>query len=723
MAGPLAALPGGALPGPALVGRLERLPERWPALRADLQLLPGPTTSDGAPTWTIHDPARHRFVRIGWAEFEFLSRWDLGDADAIARSVVGQTTIRATAADVRDLAGFLQQSGLTVPRGAIGLGQMLAEAGRGKLSAGSWLLKNYLFLRVRLLNPDRVLAALVPLTNWMFSRGFLGFCGAVGLLAFYLIGRQWDGFVHNFQDVFSLEGALLVALALTGAKMVHEFGHGIAARHFGCRVPAMGVALMVLWPVLWTDTTDAWRLTDRRQRLIVDAAGMAAELVLAVAAGLAWALLPPGPLRSAAFLLCSSTWLITLAVNLNPLMRFDGYFLLSDGLEIPNLQERAFALARWQLREWLFKLHAPAPEHPSAHLRRVMLLYAYATWTYRFFLFVGIAVLVYHLAFKLLGLFLMAVEIWWFLARPILREFAVWFGAIRRRRLNRNTATSLMLALLLLLVLALPWRSEIVAPALLRANRQALIYTAAAGELAHLSTDGQHVAAGDTLFALSSETLDWRRRQITAAVAGLQADLAGIAFDPTRAEGLAEAQKTLEGLRAQQYGIANEQAVLTVTAPFAGIVTDVPPTLHLGITLPRREMLGILYDPSEPLVEAYVEESDLTRFKPGAPATFYPSDASPPIPLTTVTVSPTSVRTLEAPDLASTYGGQLAVRKDAAGHLVPEHAVYRVLLRPTQPIHLIRRQPGTISIDGDRISPLRRIYERAVAVAVRESGL
>ena len=708
---------------PALTGRVERVAVTLPQLRPDLHLLPGPATPDGAPSWTIHDPSRHRFFRIGWAEFEYLTRWDLGDPASIAAAVAAQTTLRARTADVQDLAAFLQHAGLTVPRGPAGLADMLAEQNRGRLSAGSWLLKNYLFLRLRLLNPDAALAALVPLTNWMFTRRFVGAMVGLALLALYLIGRQWDGFTHSLQEMFTLEGALMVAVALSAAKMVHEFGHGIAARHYGCKVPAMGVALMVLWPVLWTDTTDAWRLTNRRHRLVVDSAGMAAELVLAVLAGLAWALLSPGPLRSAAFLLCSSTWLLTLAVNLNPLMRFDGYFLLSDGLDIPNLQDRAFALARWQLRQWLFALGAPPPEPLSPQLRRIMLTYAYCTWVYRFFLFLGIAVLVYHLAFKLLGLFLMAVEIWWFLARPILREMAQWWAALRPRALTRRSRVTLGLAAFVLVLLALPWRSEITAPALLRAEHQATIYTAADGDLLHSSANGRQVLAGDVLFALGSETLDWRHKQAAATVAGQQADLAGIAIDPSRAAGLAEAQASLQGALAELRAVENEQAGLVITAPFAGTLTDISPQLRPGATLPRREMLGILFDPRDPVVEAYVEEGDIARFAPGARAMFYPGDTSAPLQLAVASVSPTSARLLEASDLASVYGGQLAVRKDPAGHLVPEHAVYRVLLRPTAPLTLRRRQPGNLVIEGDRISPLRRLYDRAMAVVVRESGL
>ena len=100
------------------------------------------------------------------------------------------------------------------------------------------------------------------------------------------------------------------------------------------------------------------------------------------------------------FVLSSSTWVLTLFVNLSPLMRFDGYYILSDLLDFPNLQERGFAYARWLMREVLFRPNVAPPETLSRPLARLIVVYSFATWIYRFFLFVGIAVLVYHLALQ-----------------------------------------------------------------------------------------------------------------------------------------------------------------------------------------------------------------------------------------------------------------------------------------------------------------------------------
>lgn len=113
----------------------------------------------------------------------------------------------------------------------------------------------------------------------------------------------------------------------------------------------MGVAFLVMMPMFYTDTSGSWKLTLKRQRITIGVAGMLTELALAAWATLACSFLPDGMLRSAAFMLATTTWIMTLAVNLSPLMRFDGYFLLSDTLQVPNLQQRGFAMGRWQLRE------------------------------------------------------------------------------------------------------------------------------------------------------------------------------------------------------------------------------------------------------------------------------------------------------------------------------------------------------------------------------------
>ncbi|MGN6084628.1 HlyD family efflux transporter periplasmic adaptor subunit [Trinickia sp.] len=698
-------------------------PVALPGLREDLKLMPGPAASDGSPTWTLHDPARHRYVRIGWLEFEVLARWALGNAEAVARSISTETTIRATTQDVSDVLNFLYRAGLIAPADARSTERFAAELAAQRLSPARWLLKNYLSIKMRLLNPDRVLSAVVPRIGWVFTRGAAIALALLAALGFYLISRQWDVYTHSLLHLFSLQGAALVGLALASAKVVHEIGHGVVAKRMGCRVPAMGVAFLVLWPVLWTDTTDAWRLTDRRQRLAIDAAGMVAETTLAVFASLAWSILPDGALRTGAFLLSSSTWLLTIAINVNPLMRFDGYFLLSDWLEVPNLQERGFAIGRWWLRETLFGLGDPPPEHFPRNKQRILIAYALACMVYRFSLFLGIALVVYHKAFKALGIFLMCVEIGWFLVRPIVGELRVWQSRLGSDRPNRRATVTIACCGAAFLLLVVPWRSEVSAPALMRAAKQATLYVAEPGQLVRQSGNGVAVTAGQPVFELRSPTVEYHKAVALATLAGEQSRMKGQAFDPEEAAMIGVGEQELQGAIAAVDQVAAQEALLTVRAPFSGVVTDVPP-MREGEWLPRREPLAVLIDPSSAAVEAFVGEADLPRVHPGARARFFPENGDPPIDLVVSGVEASSARVLDVAELASVNGGGVAVRKTADNKLVPETAVYRAVLVPRdRGVKAWRRLRGQVNIDGDRASLIGQIYRRVVAVAISESQM
>jgi len=686
--------------------------------------MPGPSSADGAPSWTLHDPAAHRFIRIGWLEFEILSRWQLGTIEAMIEAIGRETILRPDPADVIDMMRFAERADLLQPLGEGGVKRLMAQTKGRKLGLASWLLKNYLFLRLRLLDPDRLLAALVPRLGFLFGAGFPKMLLGGALLGLFLVGRQWDGFIHSLPDLLSLDGALMVGLALTCSKIVHEMGHGLAAKRFGCRVPAMGVALLVLWPVLWTDTTDAWRLTDRRQRLLIDAAGMLAEITLAVVAALAWTVLPDGALRSAAFTLTSSTWLLTLAVNLNPFMRFDGYFLLSDWLDMPNLQERAFAMTRWRLREALFHLGEPPPEPMPKARRRLVTVYALATWIYRFTVFLGIALLVYHLAFKLLGLFLMGVELWWFITRPIIGEVAAWRAHLGKKGVTTRARLTLSAGAAAVVVLLLPMGSHVAAPAMQRAERQAVLYTAEPGRLTVVATEGTHLDEGQAAFGLDSPDLLHRQRQDEAKVGGLEARLQGVGFESGSDDNVVSVGSALSAAVAERDQARTQIDSLLVRAPFAGVVVDVSPSLRVGSWLPRHHSLGILVDPRSQVVEAFVNEADVERLAIGGEGTFYPENGEPPFPVRLSSVNRGASRELAVPELASVNGGGLAVRKDPEGHLVPEFSVYRVLLTPEgTPGAIHRTQRGTVIIDAASSIPLAHLWRRLVAVAIRESGL
>ncbi|WP_052700711.1 site-2 protease family protein [Methylocucumis oryzae] len=298
-------------------------------------------------------------------------------------------------------------------------------------------------------------------------------------------------------------------MAIGFSKLLHELGHAYTAARYGCRVPVMGLAFMAMLPMPYTDVSDAWRLSSKQQRLAIGAAGMITEIALAIIATFAWNFLPDGPVRSAAFLLSSSTWLITLSVNLSPLMRFDGYYLLSDAWGIENLQARAFAIARWRLRCWLFADNQEPPEIlPKATMSK-MVVYSYITWLYRLIVFTGLALLVYHFFFKLLGIVLFAVEIVWFIAKPIIAEFKQW-RLLAKQAIPLKHPKLIVLSVIFIVVgLITPWHDTVYLPAILRAERHTTLYPPQPARIAQvLVTPGQRVTQGQLLFKLESPKLE-----------------------------------------------------------------------------------------------------------------------------------------------------------------------------------------------------------------------
>ncbi|HEX9490522.1 MAG TPA: site-2 protease family protein [Stellaceae bacterium] len=697
-----------------------------PPLREELALYPGPRALDGSPTWTLHDPARNQFFRIGWPEFEMLSRWDAGNAATLVERVRGETTLDLESEDVGDVARFLVGHNLTRASGAEGTILLLAKAARLRQHWAMWLLKNYLFLRIPLVRPDGWLNAAYPWIRWVFTPAFRRAVLLVALLSLYLVARRWDEYLDTFSYLFSIEGAVYFALTLSALKVVHELGHAFTAKRHGCRVPSMGVAFLVLWPVLYTDVTESWKLASRGQRLAVGVSGVMTELTCAVFATLAWSFLPDGPVRSAAFLVSTTTWVSTVLINLSPFMRFDGYFVFSDWLEMPNLHQRAFALARWWLRERLLGLGDPPPEDLPPGRRAFVIAFAFCTWLYRLSLFLGIAALVYHFTVKLVGIGLMAVEIGYFIVRPVWTEAAAVWKLRGKLRLGRGPVLSAAAALLLLLGMIAPWRSAVEAPALLRSSHQEKVFAPEQGaRIAAINVgEGVTVAKGAPLIELESPDVTFKLEQARTDVAVLQWQIQtqGVAPDLLARSRVAEHE--YDAAYAQYRALADTAARLHVVAPMTGRVVDVADDLRPGLWVAPKTRLLSVVDAGESEIDAYVYESDVQRIAVGNTASFYPEGGFlSSLEARVTTIDRANTRLLPETYLASRFGGAIPVRETPQGELVPERAVYRIVLAPEHgaeaPARVLR---GRLVIKGSAESLAARAWRSVLAVLVRESG-
>ena len=307
-----------------------------PALRPDLQLSPAAPGLDGAPQWTLADPLRGRYFKLGAAAVRLLRHWTLGEPQRVLAAANAEPGLPLGEAELEDMLRFLGSHDLIAALDDKQRASYAMKAAAQRQSPWKRVLHQYLFFRIPLWRPDPFLNRAWPVLErhgpWLLRWGL----PLVFVLGLFLVMRDWQRFLATFPHLFSLGGALAFGIALTFAKLCHEFGHAFMAKRAGCRVQSMGLAFMVLLPMFYTDVSDAWRVQDPRSRLLIGSGGVFAELLLAVLALLAWSLLPDGPARTAAFMLASATWITTLVINLNPFMRFDGYFLISDLWGVDN---------------------------------------------------------------------------------------------------------------------------------------------------------------------------------------------------------------------------------------------------------------------------------------------------------------------------------------------------------------------------------------------------
>lgn len=714
----------------AVAGRIARKaaakPIPLPAIRDELILFPAAPNEDGTPAWMIQDPVSNRFFRIGWLDFELLVHWADSDAASLVRTVNRQTPLNVTLEDVQQLGRFLSDNQLLRITSKADVLKAEARAQKMQRSLFSSLLHNYLFFRLPLVRPQAWLASLRPFLLKLNMPLVAALIGLVALLGLFLVSRQWDRFTHTLVDSMTLSGLLGYGVALAFAKAMHEMGHALVATRYGVRVAHMGVAFLVMFPMLYTDTGESWRLRDARQRLAIASAGIAVELALAAFATLAWSLAPDGAFRNGMFFLATTGWILTLAVNASPFMRFDGYFIASDLLDMPNLHERAGGQARTWLRRFLLGFNDRWPEHFEPRKRRWLVAFALFTWIYRLTVFIGIAVLVYLFFFKVLGIAMMVLELVWFIGKPVAKELGVWYQRRAEIRVNRRWAM-LAVLLLLLVLLLVPFSSRVSGYGWYHAQEQQPIHAPFAAQIVAMPTQ-RSFREGDVLFVLDSPVLGIageKSRQMAQARESQIAGLMGLPDGEALRQSLVSQKAYFE---AEEKLNEDERGRLTLRAAFDGQLRDVDHQLAPGVWVRPGEPLAMLVDNRQWVIDAFIAEADMQRVAAGQLVRV--SLSSDPMALSSGRVQSLDVsrtQALPTPLLDASNGGPFVTvtetaREGQVSSQVLRDALFRVRIVLDEPLPSSHIAVVRVSIDGKAESLITGLLRRVVSVFVRESG-
>ncbi len=705
-----------------------------PELNPLIKLSPAPAQADGSPVWTLYNRVSNEHFRIGWAEFECLARFSQHKTvESLIDAVNSETTLTVGKEDVLALIAFLNRHGLLAL-----FDQRLSDSSPDKKSFWERLLHGYLYFTIPLVKPEKFLNLTLPYVRPLLSKGFVMLMMGVLLAAVFVTLERADEFFNSFTRLFSVTGIVTGLVVFAALKIIHELSHAYTATKYGVRVPHMGIAFIVMYPVLYTETTGSWQLSSRRRRLHIGMAGILAELCAAGIALWVWNISPEGSVaQGLSFMTVAVSLAGSLLVNLNPLMRFDGYYMLCDITGQDNLQSRSCAFARWVIRRALFAAGEDVPEDLPERQKRFLTLFGFALLIYRFFLFLGIAVLVYMVFPKPLGAFLMAVELYWFIGLPIRSELKIWWQK-RSEYLKTSRARITLAACFALIALAaVPWQRTISVPAVLHAAAYAAIYPEVDSYIESIAVkDRESVKSGQVLARLSSPGLETDLKKTRKELSSLQQYRRRLLTSPEQARaGLDELDNRISTVK-QKLGYLEEQkARLDIRAPFDGQVRDFNHEIHAGRYIKKDTLLFRVIRPEDVSVTAYIEERDLGRINDSNKAVFMPAyTALTAIPLRIETLDETNAEYLPWPELSSVYGGPLPAGTkagDARGsdRIVPVQGMFALHLKLAgeNAYHTDEKeefvQTGTVRIQAKAKSALAGLGQDMAALFLRESGL
>jgi putative peptide zinc metalloprotease protein len=551
----------------------------------------------GKSYWVVKDPVGLHYFRFQEEEYAILNMLD------------GQTSLdqikerfekefppqKITLDELQNFLGTLHHSGLVLAS-VQGQGpQLLKRRGEKKRQQFVNTVANVLCIRFKGVDPERFLAWLYPKVRWLFSPLAVAVCVGMMLVALLTILVEFDTFLGKlptFKSFFTPANAFLLAVTLAFTKILHELGHGLSCKHFGGECHEMGVMILVLTPCLYCNVSDSWMLPNKWHRAAIGVAGIYVELVLASIATFIWWSSQPGLLNSLCLNVMFLASVSTILFNGNPLLRYDGYYVLADMLEIPNLRQKATQILSRKAGEWFLGLE-PA-EDPFLPKRKQLLfaLYSVAAAAYRWLIVLSILLFLYRV-FKPYGLekvgqAIVAVSLYGLFIQPLYRlgKFFYVPGRMEKVEKWRMYATLAGIGGLVAAFLFLPLPYHVIATLELQPRDATPVYVVVPGTLDEvLVQPGQYVhwdpdKGGQVLAKLSSFELEQKIEELKAGCDQYQAQLEGLQLGQIRnstvAARIPEVEKSLEGQKKLLDEALQQRKKLTLRAPAAGTVLPPP---------------------------------------------------------------------------------------------------------------------------------------------------
>ncbi|MDJ0834442.1 MAG: biotin/lipoyl-binding protein [Gammaproteobacteria bacterium] len=535
-------------------------------------------------------------------------------------------------------------------------------------------------IRIPLLDPERFLQRFVPYFHWL--PGWLVLWSWLGLVAFALVASwlNWSGLLEHgaarFDDPVNL---IHFWLLYPLVKALHELAHAFATKLWGGVVHEMGIMLLVFFPVPYVDSSAANRFSSRRQRILVSAAGIMMETFLAALAMLVWLHSEAGLVRDLAFDIMIIGGISTLLFNANPLLRFDGYYIFSELIQIPNLYTRAQQYLGYLFQRYLLNISDKPSPVTAAGEGKWFFFYGLAAGFYRIFIALFIALWVAG-QFLIIGLLLALWALIYQLLIPTIKSLAKLFNIARsKQRLLRLSVILGITLSILVYALTVPVHNSTYSQGIVMLPDDAPVRSNASGIVKQVHVaDGSLVSAGQVVVSLENIELDTRLAIAQARLAEAQSKLDSVMLkDRTQSEIM---KNRVNSLQAEVDDIASQLDGLNIRSGRDGRIV-LPRAVDLpGRFIERGEVVGysISQEPlsarvvvDQPVIDRVRQDSASIQLRLNSnPDRIYPAQMSRQIPLLS--------DRLPSRFLGSGAGGEVAIDTRDASGLQAIDRVYQV---------------------------------------------
>ena len=637
---------------------------RHPKFRPDLKASEH-LESDGSKTVILKEPVSGKFYRLSKYEYELLKALDGSVPLDRALSNLRARGRYYSEEEANAILGRAAQFGLLLGT-QTGTAEYLTKVKESlKKEKKARALSSYYFLTIPLINPDRFLERTVWLFRLLFNKWTLGLAALAVPGAVCLIVDGLPRIEREYLFFFNWQNLLYLWVVIVITKLVHEFSHAYTAKSFGLHVPQMGIALLLFIPCLFCNTTDAWRLANRKQRMAISGAGIIAEGALAVFSTYIWYFTQPGLVNSLAFYLMSISLLSSVFFNGNPLIKFDGYFVLMDYLRMPNLAGKAAQHVKHLFMDRVLGIKGYDSPAESARNEAIYTVYGICSFIYRLFLYAGIIAGIYYRFDKFLGIMLAVPAFFAFVVRPVAKGLFTVYS--KRKEMRPRPAGALVFGLLVValgfLLLAPQPGNSVFSCYVTSEKRQKITAPLEAAIDKVFVRRGSVVSAGAVLFTLDPRMLRLKlaQRRVDRDILNKEIELLLLNDDQIS---MADA-KRIELLKVEDDIQRLEEKLKLATggvrAPFAGVVTGLDPRMKPGYAPGEGEVVGEMECADRLMVCALAPEEDLAKVAVGRDAQVWlPLDGGRVISGKIEGVRQYSERNLADSPFSSRVGGEVA---------------------------------------------------------------